>query len=358
MIVYVIGMKEYGGIVQFAKTMLLRTLESTEAILFLPDTIKINDLNQVENHVKYYKRARTINLFSKKITSVVTDILSFHPEKVVFLDDSLILQQINYWLVRKKVKTAITIHDINVHPYHDKKLRTIIVETLQELWRKKTIRQNNSIILLSNNSKNLFKKKYFTANSKIVVMRLGAHVPIVESISPQEITNIQDYFLFFGRIDKYKGIEQLCTAYCRLEEQIKEKHKLIIAGNGKFSEDEKKIISKEENIITIHRFIEDSEMVWLYQHACGVILPYIEASQSGVLPIAYHFGKPVIVSEQPGLLENVLLNKTGYSYHSLADFTNTLKELSKHLLLEDDIKEYYEQTMDWDKNIKNMLKEV
>lgn len=33
----------------------------------------------------------------------------------------------------------------------------------------------------------------------------------------------------------------------------------------KFSEDEKKIISKEENIITIHRFIEDSEMVWLYQ---------------------------------------------------------------------------------------------
>lgn len=92
--------------------------------------------------------------------------------------------------------------------------------------------------------------------------------------------------------------------------------------------------------------------------ACGVILPYIEASQSGVLPIAYHFGKPVIVSEQPGLLENVLLNKTGYSYHSLADFTNTLKELSKHLLLEDDIKEYYEQTMDWDKNIKNMLKEV
>lgn len=99
-------------------------------------------------------------------------------------------------------------------------------------------------------------------------------------------------------------------------------------------------------------------MVWLYQHACGVILPYIEASQSGVLPIAYHFGKPVIVSEQPGLLENVLLNKTGYSYHSLADFTSTLKELSKHLLLEDDIKEYYEQTMDWDKNIKNMLKEV
>ena len=43
-----------------------------------------------------------------------------------------------------------------------------------------------------------------------------------------------------------------------------------------------------------------------------MVLPYIEASQSGVIPIAYHFGKPVIATEVGGLPDMVDHGRTGY----------------------------------------------
>jgi glycosyltransferase involved in cell wall biosynthesis len=46
-----------------------------------------------------------------------------------------------------------------------------------------------------------------------------------------------------------------------------------------------------------HRFIEDREVAQLFLDADLVVLPYREASQSGVIPVAATFGKPVVVTD-------------------------------------------------------------
>lgn len=76
----------------------------------------------------------------------------------------------------------------------------------------------------------------------------------------------------------------------------------------------------------IKRFITDEEMVWLMQHTKAVVVPYIEASQSGVVPIAYHFGKPVISSNLPGLVENIVPDKTGIIFDDVAGLKTALEK--------------------------------
>lgn len=357
MVAYVTPAEKNGGILQFSITMLRETMKLKEAVLFVPDSVEKECSQGLCQNTIIYKKIKTINGNNSGIKELADTIASKGPEAVVFLEDSLLMQQLNYIITKKGIKTAVVVHDVIRHPYRSLKPRAIIVDILRRMWLRKTVKQDNAILLLSNNSKELLKKSYKRSKAKLVVMNLGAHVPNASSNKPQEIPQIDNYYLFFGRIDKYKGIADLCEAYVALPDEFKLTHKLVIAGNGILSDKEKELINQDNNIILLNRFIEDGEMVWLYQNANTVVLPYIEASQSGVLPIAYYYNKPVIVSNQQGLLENIEYGKTGYSY-------KTLKELGEHMQkivcveLSDNIRSYYERKFNWQKNIDRMLEEI
>jgi len=95
--------------------------------------------------------------------------------------------------------------------------------------------------------------------------------------------------LFFGRILPYKGLPILLKAF---EEFDATKYRLIIAGEGKLP----KIPVHLKNIQIKNRFIEDEEISELFSKTNIVVLPYLNASQSGVVYMAFAFNKPVIVS--------------------------------------------------------------
>ena len=166
--------------------------------------------------------------------------------------------------------------------------------------------------------------------------------------------------MFFGRIDKYKGIDTLCRAYSALAEDLKAKTGLIIAGKGQLSEEESRLIQSECRITPIIRFITDSEMVWLFQNAVSVIMPYTEASQSGVLPIAYKFGKPVVVSDLQGLTENVLKEKTGYVFRTVEELTEILRRFScvDIPIRKEAIDEYYRDNFLWKNNLEKLFRVI
>jgi starch synthase len=62
----------------------------------------------------------------------------------------------------------------------------------------------------------------------------------------------------------------------------------------------------------LNSYISDETRAELFAQASVVVLPYIDASQSGVIPIAYSFGKPVVATTVGGLPAMVDDGVTGY----------------------------------------------
>ena len=98
--------------------------------------------------------------------------------------------------------------------------------------------------------------------------------------------------------------------------------KLIVA--GEFYEDPDpyyELITKyslKDSVILHTRFIPDDEVVNYFCAADIIVQPYKHATQSGVTQIAYHFEKPMLVTNVGGLKEIVPHNKVGYVCESNA----------------------------------------
>ncbi|MDY0279251.1 MAG: glycosyltransferase [Salinivirgaceae bacterium] len=123
------------------------------------------------------------------------------------------------------------------------------------------------------------------------------------------------YVLFFGLIRDYKGLDLLLDAFA--DQRLKELGvKLIVAGEF-YSSSEKyynqiKALNIEDRVHVFPTFIPDTE-VNRYFGACDIVVqPYKNATQSGVTQIAYHFEKPMIVTNVGGLGEIVPHGKVGY----------------------------------------------
>lgn len=115
--------------------------------------------------------------------------------------------------------------------------------------------------------------------------------------------------LFFGNILEYKGLTYLIQAVPLIRNKIPNV-KVIIAGSGDFVE--KNVIEKSSNFEVHNYFIAEEEVGKYFQRASVVVLPYIEGTQTGIIPIAYAFKKPVVVTNVGSIPEVVDEGVTGY----------------------------------------------
>ncbi len=128
---------------------------------------------------------------------------------------------------------------------------------------------------------------------------------------PEEATIL----LFFGYIRKYKGLDVLLKAMPGLL-KLDSTLKLLVVGE---SYDEISLykdmiveLNLEDSVKLINRFVPNEEVGKYYAAADLVILPYRSATQSGILNVAYGFGKPVLVTRVGGLMESIDEGKTGF----------------------------------------------
>ena len=143
----------------------------------------------------------------------------------------------------------------------------------------------------------------------------GAAISRNEALKRLGLDNGYSYILFFGFIRAYKGLDLLIEAFS--DERLRKiKLKLIVA--GEFYEDDKpyremvKERKLENGIFFFDRFINDDEVSEFFCASDLVVQPYKSATQSGVTQIAYHFEKPMIVTDVGGLKEIVPDGKCGY----------------------------------------------
>ena len=118
--------------------------------------------------------------------------------------------------------------------------------------------------------------------------------------------------LFYGFVRPYKGLDVLTKAIGLLKGQD-----VFLTVAGEFWQGEKEIrqqiaqLAIEDQVEIISRYVSDQETAQLFDRSDLVILPYRSATGSGVIPIAYHYGKPVIATRVGGLPDVVWDGKTG-----------------------------------------------
>lgn len=143
----------------------------------------------------------------------------------------------------------------------------------------------------------------------------GEIKPREESLKHLGLPIENKYMMFFGFIRDYKGLDLLLEAFA--DPRFRDSGiKLIIAGEYYANREkyQQQIIDLELNkdIYQFDKFIADSEVAQ-YFNACDLIVqPYKTATQSGVTQIAYHFNKPMIVTNVGGLSEMCPDGKVGY----------------------------------------------
>lgn len=143
----------------------------------------------------------------------------------------------------------------------------------------------------------------------------GATITKEEACKKLGLDSSKKYMLFFGFIRKYKGLDILLEAMDDARMKQEDIH-LIVAGEfyGDRAEYDQ-LIEKYQLKHRIHlftEFIPNEEVRYYFSAADLIVQPYRSATQSGITQVAYHFGKPMVVTNVGGLAEVVPDGKTGF----------------------------------------------
>lgn len=142
----------------------------------------------------------------------------------------------------------------------------------------------------------------------------GEHATRDESLQFLKLDPNFRYMLFFGLIRDYKGLDLLLRAYADSRFR-KMDVRLIVAGEFYGSSDKyfelEKQLGLEGLVIWKSDFVPNGEVRYYFGAADLVVQPYRSATQSGISQIAYHFEKPMLVTNVGGLPEIVPNGKAG-----------------------------------------------
>jgi D-inositol-3-phosphate glycosyltransferase len=121
--------------------------------------------------------------------------------------------------------------------------------------------------------------------------------------------------LFFGLIRPYKGLDVLLDALADPRLRVLNVQ-LLVAGEcyDDWSDYESQIgaLDLTDRVHAHVRYIGNDEVARYFSAADLVVQPYKTATQSGVLQVAYHFERPVVVTAVGGLPEMVAEGQSGY----------------------------------------------
>lgn len=308
--------------------------------------LTINRVQTFRSKVQFVKK--TINPFV--FLKMRKKVINFHPDIVL---STMIhpWHNIIFRLLKKKVVRIKIIHDTKPHIGENsifyKLLNYCDIHTADK-WVTLTKKAKNDLLSLGlpNDGICVIPHAHFGYYSKSLLFT-------------EANSNLNYRIAFFGRICKYKGVDLLIKSFYDVIEVLPNL-KLRIAGHGEFTEDMMNMIRKNNNIELINRWIEDDEIAGLLKDVDIVVLPYIEASQSGVIPLAFSLKKPVIATNVGGLPEQVPI-ECGLIIPSndIDVLSSSIIDLYKHPLLIKQMGEagykYARKSLNWTLSAKSLL---
>jgi len=214
-------------------------------------------------------------------------------------------------ILNSKIKKIGIIHNC---VSHEKKI-------FEKFFLKIYLSSLNKFFTLSRNVyqqiKNNFKVEGFNLFHP-TPSKFGEKVSRNEALKKLNLDRNNKYILFFGLIRDYKGVDMLIKAMPALVKK-NPTLKLLVVGENYVSNDKYLNLINDlklsNHIILINKFIQTEMVKYWFSVPEYVILPYQSASQSGIIPLSYHFDLPVICSNINGLKESVKDGVNGFLFN-------------------------------------------
>ncbi len=176
---------------------------------------------------------------------------------------------------------------------------------------RNVVEQADNIMVMSKLFIPIVEKEYQIPRNNILYMRHGTmNYPEFAGSYREEDIKGSINFLFFGRIQHYKGLHILAQAFKDVQEQYPDTY-LTVAGSGDFTE-YKEEYAELENVTVMNKYITDDEIAYLFSKPnTVVVMPYIDATQSGITGMAYNYETPILSTDTGGLREQLFDGKVG-----------------------------------------------
>lgn len=199
------------------------------------------------------------------------------------------------WLFprRRPYCCVTTVHDIAYHP------GDVSSQQVPQIFRRRFIRGSDAIVVHGESLQKQAARHFRLDEGRIGVLPhvgLFRYRQLADALSLRRHSAGCLNVLFFGRIYGYKGLHYLMESEPLVRQAVR-RVRFVIAGQGEPFDQYARSIEEGSDFDIRNRRIPDEEVAQLFLDADVVVLPYIEASQSGVIPIAVTFGKPVIVTD-------------------------------------------------------------
>ena len=249
------------------------------------------DFNIVKTY-NHNKLSVFLQFFNFKRKYHIVSLIKRFNADIIYSPFTLLWARFIYFFLRSR-RIVITIHDVKLHDsYHN------IADFFTKILNIGSITFVDDIVILNNKDKALVEKKYKKHTFVIPHACFDYYFDRHESNN----NKINYKIGFLGRIEPYKGVDLLIDSFNRINNnQIQ----LLIAGSGNIDKFSMKKIKQNKKITLINRFIEDKEFKEILDCVDFLVLPYKRASQSGVIPLSFAYGKMVVATNVGALPEQV-----------------------------------------------------
>ncbi|HBF22280.1 MAG TPA: glycosyltransferase family 1 protein [Planctomycetes bacterium] len=229
----------------------------------------------------------------------------FHPD-VVHLQSSIDPAVALVGLLAKR-PVVVTVHDVTPHLGEENKLNPFLnfleYRVVLPVVRRKGIR----FIVHGESLRGALAERTRVPIQMITKVPHGVLRGFVALDAGVEASHIEPTVLFFGRMEPYKGVDVLAKAVPLVRDRIPES-RFVFAGKGTSLGKVQDVFGKDLAVEIHDEYVQAEDVGRLFRQATVVAAPYLEASQSGVIAVAFAFGVPVVAT-RVGALPEVVRDK-------------------------------------------------
>ncbi|MEG6532044.1 glycosyltransferase family 4 protein [Caldibacillus thermoamylovorans] len=275
---------------------------------------QILELNYNKNN--FFGLLKDLKLIDQFINKNKIDIILFSTPNLIY--------NIYISLRFKNIKKVYYLHDPIPHTGEK-----IFRKFLLNLQNKILVKKSNKVLVASKYLRKIAINRYTKEKGKIEVVELGllSNMQFPELRDDNSIKENID-LLFFGRLEEYKGLNLLGETIHNITKEGININCTII-GKG----DIEALVDKEyiKYFDVINKYIPDKNLALYIKQSKVIVFPYINATGTQAIQIAYYYKKPVIASNVGCFNDYVQNNKTGLLFET--GNPNDLAKKIKDLLI-------------------------